>query len=109
MCSSTQLPATLVIQACESYLEARRARIERESEEEIASWVGVKTWFWGKPMTPEQARDYCSEELGYIRITGGYWAQEAEALLSLAQLAEKSGSLVTVDAKMADFLNTHFQ
>lgn len=109
MCSSTQLPAWSVIRACESYLEARRARIERESEEEISRWVGEKTWFWGKPLTREQAKDYCSEELGYIRITGGYWAQEAEALLSLAQLAEKSNSLVTVNARMADFLKTHFK
>lgn len=107
--SFANLPADVVISACESYLQARKARIERESEEEIARWVGVKSWFWGKPMTTEQARDYCSEELGYIRITGGYWEQEAEALLSLAQVAKKTNALVAVNAKMADFLKTHFQ
>lgn len=108
MCSSTQLPASLVIQACESYLEARRVRIERESEEEITRWIGEKIWFWSKPMNRKQAEEYCSEELGYIRITGGYWAQEAEALLSLAQVAKKTNTTVSVSAKMADFLKAHF-
>ena len=107
--SYANLPADVVISACEHYLQAREARIERESEEEIARWVGVKTWFWGKPMTREQARDYCSDELGYIQITGGYWAQEAEALLSLAQVAKKTNALVAVNAKMADFLKTYFK
>jgi hypothetical protein len=107
--SYANLPADTVISACESYLEARRLRIERESEEEIASWIGVKAWFWGKPMTREQAKDYCSEELCYIRITGGYWERETEALLSLAQVAKKTNTNVSVSAKMADFLKTHFK
>ena len=106
--SSAQLPASLVIQACESYLQARQVRIERETEQEIARWTGEKTWFWGKPMTREQARDYCSEELFEIQITGGAWAQRAEALLSTARMAKKCNTFVTVDSRMVEWLESHF-
>jgi hypothetical protein len=106
--SYANLPAGLVITACESYLEARKARIERECEQAIANWTGAKIWFWGKPLTREQAEDYCSEELLMIRITGGAWAQKAEALLSTAQLAEKCNTLVAVKADLAQVLQPHF-
>lgn len=106
--SSVQVPAEIVVQACESYLEARRARIERETEQEIARWTGAKIWFWGKPLTREQAEAYCSEELSMIRITGGAWARRAEELLSTAQLAKKCNTFVTVDARMVECLGTHF-
>ena len=106
--SSAQLPAALVVQACESYLQARRARIERECEQVIANWTGQKTWFWGKPLTREQAKDYCSDELFEIQITGGAWAQRAEALLSTARMAKKCNTFVTVDARMVECLESHF-
>lgn len=107
--SHATLPAETVIGACESYLEARRARIERETEQEITRWTGAKIWIWGKPLTREQAKDYCSEELLMIRITGGAWAQRTEELLSTAQLAKKCNTFVTVDANMIDFLKSHFK
>lgn len=106
--SSVQLPADMVIQACESYLQARQTRIEREIEQEIARWVGAKIWIWGKPLTREQAEDYCSEELMMIRIAGGYWAQEAEALLPTARMAKKCNTFVTVDSRMIECLESHF-
>ena len=106
--STAQLPASMVIQACESYLQARHDRIKRESEQAIASWTGQKTWFWGKPMTREQARDYCSDELFDIQITGGAWSQRAEALLSTARMAKKCNTFVTVDSRMVECLESHF-
>ena len=106
--SSVQLPADTVIQACESYLQARQDRIERETEQVITHWTGQKTWFWGKPMTREQAQDYCRDELFEIQITGGAWAQRAAALLSTAQLAKKCNTFVTVDAQMIHCLKSHF-
>lgn len=106
--SSTQLPANLVVQACKSYLEARQARIERECEQVIAHWTGQKTWFWGRPLTREQAQDYCREELFEIQITGGAWSQRAEALLSTARVAEKCNTFVTVDSRMVECLESHF-
>ena len=106
--SSAQLPADMVIRACESYLEARRARIERECEQVIAHWTGQKIWFWGKPMTRKQAEDYCREELFEIQITGGAWAQRAEALLPTARMAKKCNTFVTVDSRMIECLESHF-
>lgn len=106
--SSTQLPAAMVVQACKSYLEARQARIERECEQVISNWTGAKIWFWGKPLTRDQAEAYCSEELLMIRITGGAWSQRAEALLSTARVAEKCNTFVTVDARMVECLESHF-
>ena len=106
--SSAQLHANLVIPACESYLQARRDRIEREREQVITHWTGQKTWFWGRPMTREQAQDHCRDELFEIQITGGAWAQRAEALLSTARLAKKCNTFVTVDARMIECLESHF-
>ena len=106
--STAQLPASMVIQACESYLQARHDRIKRESEQVIANWTGAKIWFWGKPLTREQAQDYCSEELLMIRITGGAWSQRAEALLSTARMAKKCNTFVTVDSRMVECLESHF-
>ncbi len=106
--SSAQFPAGLVVRACEGYLQARRDRINQQCEQLISRWVGAKIWFWGKPLTREQAEDYCSEELLYARITGGARARDIEDLLALAQLAEKSNTLVTVDARLADCLKPHF-
>ena len=106
--SSAQLPTSLVIQACESYLQSRKNRIERETEQLIVSWTGEKTWFWGKPMTREQAKDYCCDELFEIQITGGSWAQKVEALLSTARVAKRCNTFVTVDARMVECLESHF-
>jgi hypothetical protein len=106
--SSAQLPAALVVQACESYLQARHNRIKQESEQVIAHWTGAKTWFWGRPMTREQAEDYCRDELFEIQITGGAWAQRAEALLSTARMAKKCNTFVTVDSRMVECLESHF-
>ena len=106
--SNAQFPAGLIVQACERYLKARRDRIDQECEQLISRWVGAKVWFWGKPLTREQAEDYCSEELMYARITGGAWARDIEDLLTLARMAEKCNTLVTVDARLADCLKPHF-
>lgn len=106
--SSAQLPASLIIQACESYLQSRKNRIERETKQLIDSWTGHKTWFWGKPMTREQAEDYCRDELFEIQITGGAWAQKADALLSTARMAKKCNTSVTVDSRMVECLESHF-
>ena len=106
--SFAELPAGMVARACDGYLKARRERIERECEQEIARWTGAKIWFWGKPLTREQAEDYCSEELLMIRITGGAWARDIENLLTLARMADKCNTLVTVDADLANCLKPHF-
>ncbi len=107
--SHTQLPARAVIDACESYIEARKSRIQRECEELIARSIGYRGWFgFGKPMTREQAEAEWADEIDLIKITGGMWANRARELLSLAKIAERSNTLVTLDAEMAAFLESHF-
>jgi hypothetical protein len=107
--SHTQLPARAVIDACNSYIEARKARVQRESEELIQSSIGYRGWFgFGKPMTREQAEAELAEEIDLIKITGGMWYSRARELLSLATVAEKSNTLVTLDADMAHLLRSHF-
>jgi len=107
--SHTQLPARAVIDACNSYIEARKARVQRESEELIQSSIGYRSWFgFGKPMTREQAEAEWAEEIDLIKITGGMWYSRARELLSLATVAEKSNTLVTLDAEMAHLLRSHF-
>jgi hypothetical protein len=59
-------------------------------------------------MTREQAEDYCRDELFEIQITGGAWAQRAEALLSTARMAKKCNTFVTVDSRMVECLESHF-
>ncbi len=106
--STAELDADLVVQACDSYLTARQARIDRESEQEIARWTGAKLWRWSRPMTREQARDYCSEELGLIRITGGRWASEVARLRDLAEMAKKCKTTVQVSSEHASCLASYF-
>jgi hypothetical protein len=107
--SHTQLPARSVINACNSYIEARQTRVQRESEELIQSSIGYRGWFgFGKPMTREQAEAEWAEEIDLIKITGGMWYSRARELLSLATVAEKSNTLVTLDAEMAHLLRSHF-
>ena len=107
--SHTQLPPRAVIDACNSYIEARKARIQRECEELIAGSIGYRGWFgFGKPMTREQAEAEWADEIDLIKITGGLWANRVRELLSLATVAEKSNTLVTFDAEMAHVLRSHF-
>lgn len=107
--SHTQLPARAVIDACNSYIENRNARVKRECEELIVPSIGYRGWFgFGKPLTREQVEAELAEEIGLIKITGGMWYGKAQDLLSLAQIAEKSNTLVTIDAKMAAVLESHF-
>jgi predicted HTH transcriptional regulator len=106
--SHAELDAGMVAGACRDYLRAREQRIAAEKEEIIACWVGHKKWRWSKPMTREQAMDFCSEELYYAEITGGRWARDIRNLQSLAEMAEKSNTLVTVDADLASMLSPHF-
>ena len=106
--NTAQLPAQLVIDACESYLKERKERIAQQSEEEIAKWVGYKFFFWSRPMTRERAEEFCATELQYIRITGGRWAQEVNELLTLAKISKECNTFVTVTAEMANCLKAHF-
>jgi len=106
--SYSNLPASVVIRACEGYLQAREARIQRECEQEIVRWTGAKLWRWSRPMTREQAQDFCSEELSIIRIAGGRWARDIADLLSLARLSQKRNALVAVKADLAPLLEPHF-
>ncbi len=106
--SHAHLPAQLVIDACESYLKARKERIAQQSEEEIAKWVGYKFFFWSRPMSRERAEEFCATELQYIRITGGRWAQEVKQLLTLAKISKECNTFVTVSADMAECLKAHF-
>ncbi len=107
--SYTQIPARAVIDACKSYIEARKVRIQRECEELIAGSIGYRGWFgFGKPVTREQAEAEWADEIDLIKITGGMWAGRVHELLSLATVAEKSNTLVTLDADMAHVLRSHF-
>ena len=93
--SHAHLPAQLVIDACESYLKARKERIAQQSEEEIAKWVGYKFFFWSRPMSRERAEEFCATELQYIRLT-------------LAKISKECNTFVTVSADMAECLKAHF-
>jgi hypothetical protein len=107
--SYSNLPASIVIRACEGYLQAREARIQRECEELIAGSIGHRGWFgFGKPTTREQAEAECAEEIGLIRITGGRWARDVADLLSLARLSQKRRVPVAVKAELAPLLEKHF-
>jgi hypothetical protein len=107
--SYTQLAPQPVIDACNSYIEARKVRIQRECEELISGSVGYRGWFgFGKPVTREQAEAEWAEEIGLIKITGGMWAGRVRELLSLATVAEKSNTLVTLDADISHVLRSHF-
>jgi hypothetical protein len=107
--SYTQIAPQPVIDACNSYIEARKVRIQSESEELIQSSIGYRGWFgFGKPMTREQAEAKWAEEIDLIKITGGMWYSRARELLSLATVAEKTNTLVTLDADMAHVLRSHF-
>ncbi len=107
--SHIQMPPQTVVEACNSYIEARKTRIQRECEELIASSVGYRGWFgFGKPMTREQAEAEWAEEIDLIKITGGMWANRVRELLSLATVAEKTNTLVTLDADIAHVLRSHF-
>jgi hypothetical protein len=107
--SHTQVAPKSIIDACNSYIEARKARVQRECEELIAGSIGYRGWFgFGKPMTREQAEDEWADEIDLIKITGGMWAGRVRELLSLATVAEKSNTLVTLDAEMAHVLRSHF-
>jgi hypothetical protein len=107
--SYTQIAPQPVIDACNSYIEARKVRIQRECEELILGSVGYRGWFgFGKPVTREQAEAEWADEIDLIKITGGMWANRARELLSLAKIAEKTNTLVTLDADMAHVLRSHF-
>ena len=106
--SHADLDAGMVAGACRDYLKARKERIAQEKEETIACYVGHKKWWWSKPMTREQAEDFCKEELFHIEITGGAWARDIRDLQALAEMAEKSNTLVTVNANLARMLAPHF-
>jgi hypothetical protein len=107
--SHTQIAPKSIIDACNSYIEARKARIQSECEELIAGSIGYRGWFgFGKPMTREQAEAEWADEIDLIRITGGMWAERVRELLSLATVAEKTNTLVTLDAEMAHVLRSHF-
>jgi hypothetical protein len=107
--SHIQVRPRTVIDACNSYIEARKIRIQQESEELIASSIGYRGWFgFGKPMTREQAEAEWADEIDLIKITGGMWAGRVRELLSLATVAEKSNTLVTLDAETAHVLRSHF-
>ena len=106
--SYAQLPAEVVIHACKGYLDAREKRIKECHELAIARLVGTKSWFWGKPMTREQAEEQCREELYWLEITGGRWARDVRDLLTLATVAQKCNTLVAVNAELASCLNPHF-
>lgn len=106
--STARLNAAMVAVACRAYLKSREQRIAREQEETIAQFVGQKRRLWSKPMTREQAEEYCSEDLYLIEITGGKWAQDIRNLQALAEMAEKTYTLVTVDAGLARLLAPHF-
>lgn len=107
--SHTQLPAKDVIAACRKYLDARNARIQRELAELINPCIGHRGWFgFGKPATREQVEAELRDEIQWIEITGGLWARKTEQLLSLATVADKSNTLITIDCEMASLLATHF-
>jgi len=107
--SHAQLPAKNVITACRSYMDARNARIRQECAELINPCIGHRSWFgFGAPATREQVEAELIEEIQLIEITGGMWARKTEQLLSLAIVADKCNTLVTVDAEMAKLLASHF-
>ncbi len=106
--SYAELDASMVAGACRDYLKAREKRIAYDREETIACHIGYKKWFWSKPMTREQAEDFVEEELYMIEITGGRWARDIRNLQALAEMAEKSNTLVTVNADLARMLAPHF-
>lgn len=106
--SYANFPANVVIRACEGYLQARRDRIERKCEEFVNSLVGTKTWFWSKPLTREQAKQECAEEISLERITGGLWAGKVEDLLSLAKMSKRCNTPVAVNAELASLLENYF-
>lgn len=106
--SHAELDAGMVAGACRAYLKARDKRIAYDREETIACHVGYKKWWWSKPMTREQAEEFCEEDLYLIEITGGGPARDIRNLQSLAEMAEKSNTLVTVSASLARMLAPHF-
>jgi hypothetical protein len=106
--SYANLPADIVVRACNGYLQARQARIDNIRERAIERLVGTKAWFWSKPLTREQAEVETAEEVYWAEITGGRWARDVADLLSLATMAEKCNTLVTVDAELAGLLKPHF-
>lgn len=107
--SHAQLPAKDVITACRNYLEARNTRIQREISELVTPCIGYRGWFgFGAPATREQVESELIEEIQLIEITGGMWARKTEQLLSLATIADKSNTFVTVDSEMAGLLGNFF-
>lgn len=112
--ASMNIPAHLVIHACEAYLEARYNHIERQREAAIQLLMTQKIGFFGrlikrKLLTREAAIAELKEgsrcgfsEWQSYEIWGGLWASRVEDLLALA-LAHPS-RVVRVSSELGSLL-----
>lgn len=79
--STAYVKACNVILACDAYRKARKARQERR----IEGWVQKemsKCFFPAK--TREKALERLSEKVYWFGMEGSYWADQVEALRTLA-------------------------
>lgn len=102
--STAYVQACDVIQACDSYRKARKAR----QEGRIDSWVEKemsKRFFAAK--TREEALKRLSESIKCIHWEGGYWADKVEALRTLALVCH--GGVVMLTTDDAALLQSYWQ
>jgi hypothetical protein len=89
-----EVPAAIVLQACDRYIEARNRRIEAKRERLIAAAMKPKFWGLCSPLTREAAINSL-EDGGWdspwnmINHTGGYRVNRVKEIRSLCMLPGK--------------------
>ena len=106
--STARLNASMVAGACRACLQARDERIAAKREKIIEAHTGHKKWWWSRPMTREQAEEFCSEEIYWTELRGSRWAHDIKELLALATMAEKCDATVSVSAELAMCIEPYF-